>query len=136
MAADQPGEGCEGSRPVGSRQRAVSAADLAGGTQQQRVCLPAEAERAEWQKREVFGPVWVVQLVGALLNYIGNRLRDDEMGARRLLEASAKTDEVAAVGLDRLQAQGDLAGSQSEEGDAAQGMQPVEYCEWMRSALL
>ena len=75
------------------------------------------------KKREASGPVsvHVVQLVGALL-YIGNRLRE--------AEASAETDEVAAAGLDRLQAQGDLAESQFEEGDAAlptQGVQPVEY---------
>ena len=83
------------------------------------------------KKREASGPVWVVQLVGALL-YAGNRLRDDEECARWLAKASGEADGVPDTDVGRSQAQGDIAETELSLWrvmlDKRGAASVVEYC--------
>ena len=74
------------------------------------------------KKWEDYAPVWVVQLVGALL-FVGNRWRNDAMDARQLATTAAGTGGVSAAGdhKGRLQAQGDLAETGAEQQGVQQG---------------
>ena len=73
-------------------------------------------------------PIRVVQIVGAL-PFVGNRWRNDAMGARRLAAVAAGTRGIPAVDEGRLQTQGGLAETGAEQHD----VQSVEFHGWTRS---